>query len=86
MSVTVFPSVHLNGTSRGSLIEQQHDVWEAANKLMVALSEAAPHGRDYYVQEGNPLTQAQEEHRARVRQVQTIMDDSENTIIKLQEA
>jgi hypothetical protein len=41
------PYVNLNGASRKSLIEQSRAVMAAAHTLMLALSQAAPHGRDY---------------------------------------
>ena len=41
------PFVNLNGTSREELIKQAFDVSSAAETLIQALRDAAPHGRDY---------------------------------------
>lgn len=41
------PFVTLNGTSRDSLVEQNHDAAIAINKAIAVVRDAAPHGRDY---------------------------------------
>jgi hypothetical protein len=41
------PVVNLNGASRESLIEQHHNVVEAARELLKVMGECFPHGRDY---------------------------------------
>lgn len=47
MRPLVTPQINLNGTSRDALLNQQCKVLSAFDKLREAMSEAAPHGRDY---------------------------------------
>lgn len=65
MSLAV-PTIHSNGTSEESLLEQFGDARVAILKAQEALAKAAPNGRDYYPQGDAALRKAQDEHRARV--------------------
>ena len=57
------PEVHMNGTSKKELIDQQLAVYRAAQALQDALAKATPHMRDYYVTlNGDPYTTAQRQH------------------------
>lgn len=62
------PTVHLNGTSADGLLEQLCDACNAIRDAEAALREAAPHGRDYYLQEPalNQFQVAQTQHFARL--------------------
>jgi hypothetical protein len=64
-----YPTVHLNGTSKGSLEEQLRDAYDAVQVAMDKLSDAAPNGRDYYPQSPDAYYQAREEHCARHAEV-----------------
>jgi hypothetical protein len=60
------PTVHLNGTSRGELIEQLRNALTAVHDAERALELACPHGRDYYVQPGDAIGEAMRQHAARL--------------------
>lgn len=47
------PVVHKNGTSKEGLIEQTMEVVRALNVASTAISNAMPHGRDYYPRDKN---------------------------------
>jgi len=71
----VFPTVHLNGTSKNALREQALDAVEALDKALKAMAEAAPNGRDFYPQGEVVLVQAQVEHRARMKEVEQVASE-----------
>lgn len=82
------PTVHLNGTGREGLIKQYEDAWTALNKAVEALCNAAPHGRDYYVQNhslGDAYTRARDEHDYRVKRVLEVQKEIEEIIGSLAE-
>jgi hypothetical protein len=47
MTITVLPSVNLNGTSRNELIEQNMQVLRSLRTAAASIRLAAPNGRDY---------------------------------------
>lgn len=63
------PTVHLNGASRESLVEQRTDVADALRDVEDAIRQAWPHGRDYYPQGPDALTTAQQAWGKRARVV-----------------
>ena len=69
-SKTVAPCVHLNGTSRDQLVENLSPVVQAIEYAYIALKQAAPNGRDYYIGTVT-LSQALDQHRQR----QTMLDN-----------
>lgn len=63
------PTIHLNGTSRDTLIQQ---LKKAVNDLRIAIdsvSDAAPNGRDYYPQGDIAINQAIREHTKRMQKL-----------------
>jgi ferredoxin-NADP reductase len=77
------PTVHLNGTSKEMLLEQVCDAGHALRKALEAMREAAPNGRDYYVQGPEAFKEAAEEHAARDRQVREVLKQYENLAEKI---
>jgi hypothetical protein len=75
MTNLAIPTVHLNGTSADDLIEGLVKARHALNEAMKALMDAAPNGRDYYVQTPSTFSVAQDQHDKRVRAVVAICDD-----------
>lgn len=69
----MIPTIHLNGTSRDSLREQQLDVLGHLRKAERALHEAGPNGRDYYPQGEGALSKAQAEHADRLARLKALM-------------
>jgi len=76
-SDVVVPTVHLNGTSKGALIEQLCDAGLALSKARHALCEAAPHERDYYVQREHPVSYrlARAQFQARLVKLDAVAKD-----------
>lgn len=63
----ITPTVHLNGTSKDALIKGYHEALTALTAAEKALTETAPHPRDYYVQKDPSAYQrASFAHRARM--------------------
>lgn len=69
------PTIHLNGTSKQELFDTYFEALDAIAVARVALTKAAPNGRDYYVQGPLALRQAQAEHACRLQRLETIYDE-----------
>jgi hypothetical protein len=75
------PVVHLNGTSRESLMDGQREVATALREALEKMTQNAPHPRDYLgapmpVEKGEALwKRAQAEHQDRVRRTQALLDE-----------
>lgn len=78
-----FPTVHLNGTSKQELIEQQRGVITALRGVLKALSAADPNGRDYYPQGNSAIQQAINEQNARAAVIQNLIHDHEAIVAYL---
>lgn len=77
MSNLTMPTIHLNGTSRSELLEQQVVAIDAVRKAIDALQQASPNGRDYYVQGGHAFTAAREEHTSRLSRLVEVRKELE---------
>ena len=77
MSDLVFPTIHMNGTSKADLLNQVCDALSALRKAQEALQCASPNGRDYYVQEAGALTKALDQHCARLRKLNEVKNELE---------
>ena len=74
MSLTV-PTVHLNGTSRDTLLEGYIAALDALRLAREALQAAAPNARDYYVQAGDTFCLAQNQHFVRLARLRETLDE-----------
>jgi hypothetical protein len=72
-----FPTLHLNGTSAGSLLEGWERAHAALCDAMQALAQAAPNGRDFYVQQAGAFEAAQAEHEERMRRLHEVRRELE---------
>lgn len=80
------PTVHLNGTSATELLNQLRDAFTAVRQATEKLSKAAPHGRDYYVQNNDrAYALAREQHEQRVKALVDIANDLEAIAIGVQD-
>ncbi len=72
-----YPTVHLNGTSKQALLDQQIDAINALRAAKAAIMFAAPHSRDYYVKAdgANAYSRAVAEHSLRIRAIDHIIND-----------
>jgi hypothetical protein len=73
--VSMFPTVHLNGTSRGELQTQLETALGALRSAIESLQDAAPHGRDYYVQGPLAYELATVEHVNRLTKLKAVAED-----------
>jgi hypothetical protein len=71
------PSVHLNGTSKESLLLGYRAAITYLNLAIEAVQNTAPHDRDYYVQKDNPIAAAIIEHAARLDKLHRVMQEIE---------
>lgn len=71
----IAPTVHLNGTSKGALMEGYGNAYAALEAAMAALSEACPNGRDYYPQGPDAFVAARDEHIAQMGALRDIRDN-----------
>jgi hypothetical protein len=84
--MAAFPTIHLNGTSKEALLEQQLAAIKALRAATDALSAAAPHGRDYYVQGPLAFTVARDEHVARLTKITEVIREIEALALHISEA
>jgi hypothetical protein len=75
----ILPTVHLNGTSRDSLLEGYMAAMDALRLAIQEVQAAAPHARDYYVQAGDTFCMAQNQHFTRLARLRETLDEL-NTI------
>ena len=73
-----FPTVHLNGTSKESLLARYVEATDAVRSAIEMLCEAAPNGRDYYLQGPEVYQVAAAEHDLRVLKLRDVMNDLED--------
>ena len=71
----MLPTVHLNGTSKGELLQQLCDANSALSAALRALAEAAPNGRDYYPQGADAIGKAITEHTARLQAIKNVQKE-----------
>jgi hypothetical protein len=69
------PTIHLNGTSKESLLEAISNARLALRDALESLGHTAPNGRDFYVQGPNALHRADVEYRARAMAVLKAHDE-----------
>ena len=79
----IVPMVHLNGTSKQSLLNDLDEAFDALDVAFHKLKRTAPNGRDYYLQGIDAIQQATDEHIARLRKVQNVMDEIQNLMIAI---
>ena len=66
------PTLHLNGTSKTSLIDDLCEASHALNVAYDAMKRCGPNGRDYYPQGPNAINVATDEHSDRLRRLDAI--------------
>jgi hypothetical protein len=65
----VFPTIHLNGTSKGALFEALSNACAAIREAEKALIETAPNARDYYPQGDGAYRKASDEYISRLERL-----------------
>ena len=84
MDNLVTPTLHLNGSSGGALLEQWLAVRAALMGAMDALHEAHPNARDYYVQSPRAITEAVAQHGVRMRRIDETIREADAIIESIQ--
>lgn len=79
------PTIHLNGTSAGELVNQLKDAFTAVRKAADTLKQAAPHPRDYYVQNERAYALAREQHIQRLTSLEGVASDLERIAVGIQD-
>lgn len=69
------PMVHLNGTGIAELLDVREKAYYALHAAYDAIKAIAPNGRDYYPYGPGALEEAQEANMARMKAVQSVIDD-----------
>lgn len=72
-----YPLIHLNGTSKESLLRQQHEMLAALRLASKVMAEHSPHGRDYYPISADAGSIAYAEHIARRTALEDIIVEIE---------
>jgi predicted transcriptional regulator len=73
----IVPAVHLNGTSKESLVEALENAYTSVGNAYDSLRECAPNGRDYYIYKDNPFERAREEWRNRMERLDSVRRELE---------
>lgn len=73
------PTVHLNGSSRDSLLDDHLAAINALRVALKAVQEIAPHGRDYYTQGPDALAKAVIEHTNRLHRLADTIQELSTT-------
>jgi hypothetical protein len=76
------PTIHLNGTSKDSLVEGLCNASAALDAAYQELKKTAPNGRDYYPQGAKAMEAAEREHMSRLRR----LDEVKKEVDELAEA
>lgn len=71
----IFPTVHMNGTSRADLVDGLLDARSAVVAAMGAIRAVYPNGRDYYPQGPDALRAAEKEYDERLTTLNRIAND-----------
>jgi hypothetical protein len=79
----MIPSVHLNGDTRAELLRINRAAYDAAEKLIDALVEAGPNGRNFYVQGPDATNKAIAQHRSRLLRAEGIKAELEEIVHSL---
>lgn len=69
------PTIHLNGTAGGDLLDQYTLAASAVQKALDVVCAGGPNARDYYVQGPDVGFAAQREHEARVKALKHVRDE-----------
>ena len=71
----MIPTIHLNGTSRDTLLSELESAHAAVSAAIDALRQVTVHGRDYYVQGDGAYIKARREMDARLTALKDIAND-----------
>lgn len=67
-----FPRIHINGSDPERLRDDYIAASSIAQRLLAALQDTTPHGRDYYLISSDAASVAMSEHVARLAKVEDV--------------
>lgn len=68
----ILPTIHLNGSSKESLIDAWCQAGLDVGKALASLADTCPNPRDYYPQGPDAHRQAMKEYKVRVDKLQSV--------------
>lgn len=71
----MIPLVHLNGTSKQSLLDQYENAIKALEDAKEVLLKSAPNGRDYYPLEEGAYGIAFNQHVTRIGKIDSVINE-----------
>jgi hypothetical protein len=69
------PTVHLNGTSKGRLLESLNSARESLEVAYQRVKETYPNGRDYYPQGETAIRRAEDQHLSRLARIDSVQKE-----------
>jgi len=78
-----FPTLHLNGSGYERLFDLHAEANGALRNALNKLAEAAPHGRDFYVQGDGAFEEARKEHEDRLVRIRAVMEEMDSILESL---
>ena len=80
-----FPVIHLNGSGKQNLLDQLGTAAKSLYDSVSALQQAAPHQRDYYINDpdGSKFAAAQKEHRDRLDRLSSVLEELQEIAINI---
>lgn len=79
------PTIHMNGTSAESLINDAMAAYQAVGKALDAMRHVTPNLRDYYIKGEKAGLKARNDHAARQKMLSDIREDLETIITGIQD-
>ena len=75
MNDIIVPTIHLNGTSKHQLLNELTGALNALHLAIEAVQDAAPNGRDYYIQGPDAGAKAQAQHADRLARLASVRNE-----------
>ena len=82
----IVPTIHLNGDSRETLLDQCRKALVAIRDAITACREMHPNGRNYYPQGPDAIGKAMSEHEERLSKIFDVRDDLERMMEAIADA
>lgn len=71
----IFPTSHMNGTSKNQLLDDYCDMGHALNAAMEKMINNGPNARDYYPQGDQAFSVARQEHMDRIAKIHAVKEE-----------
>lgn len=79
----MIPTIHMNGTSKESLLDDACNVMSAIAKAIDVACAAAPNARDYYTQGPEAFGKARDEHDSRCERLDAVRKEYEELALAI---